>query len=62
MDYDNLPGRSRENARKALDLAVKRGFEPETVLTTRDGYMIPVADSDKENTTKSARTRTKKKE
>ena len=62
MDYDNLPGRSKENAQKALALAVERGFAPEDVLTTRDGYKIPVGDDEVKPTTKPARTRTKKKE
>jgi len=42
MQYDNLPGRSRENAKKALELAEERGFSPELVLTTRSGYLIPL--------------------
>ena len=42
MQYDTLPGRSRENAKKALELAEERGFDPAEVRTTRDGYLIPV--------------------
>lgn len=44
MLYDNIPGRSRENAKKALALAEERGFPPESVRTTRDGYQIPLAE------------------
>lgn len=71
MQYDNLPGRSSENAKKALALAVERGFAPELVLTNRDGYMIPIQDEDTKvpdshgeapTAKKPARTRTKKKE
>lgn len=39
--YEKLPGRSPANARKALDLAVKNGFNSKDVLTARDGYLIP---------------------
>mgnify|MGYP001575246977 FL=1 len=42
MTYDILPGRSSENAQKAIDMAVERGFPEESVLTSRDGYLIPV--------------------
>jgi hypothetical protein len=42
MEYDIMPGRSSENAKKAIDLAVERGFPAESVLTSRDGYHIPV--------------------
>lgn len=39
--YEKLPGRSTANARKAIDLAVKNGFNARDVLTARDGYLIP---------------------
>lgn len=39
--YETLPGRSKENARAALDKAVENGFAEEDVLTVRDGYLIP---------------------
>lgn len=42
MQYDIMPGRSSENAQKAIDLAVERGFPAESVLTSREGYRIPV--------------------
>lgn len=42
MQYDILPGRGHENAKKALALAVERGFEATEVLTFRDGYYVPV--------------------
>jgi hypothetical protein len=49
IQYDTLPGRSRENAKKALDLAVERGFAAEDVRTTRAGYLIPVEDNGNAN-------------
>ena len=42
MEYDIIPGRSVKNARKALDLAEERGFDQTEVLTTRDGYLVPL--------------------
>lgn len=68
MAYDTLPGRSRENAIKALEMAEKRGFDSSEVLTTRDGYLIPGADesndtpSEETKTAKPARKRTSTKE
>lgn len=41
MDYDIFPGRSRENAKQALELAESRGFPTSSVRTTRNGYLIP---------------------
>lgn len=41
-EYEILPGRSRENARAALDKAVENGFTEEDVQTFRGGYRIPV--------------------
>lgn len=40
--YDLLPERSRENAKAALALAVERGVPESSVLTTQDGYLIPL--------------------
>lgn len=40
--YDLLPNRSRENAKAALALAVERGVPESSVLTTQDGYLIPL--------------------
>lgn len=40
--YDLLPTRSRENAKAALALAVERGVPESSVLTTQDGYLIPL--------------------
>lgn len=42
MEYDIMPGRSSENAKKAIELAESRGFPAESVLTSREGYHIPV--------------------
>ncbi len=42
MEYDIMPGRSSENAKKAIALAVKRGFAAEDVRTFRDGYQVPL--------------------
>lgn len=42
MEYDIIPERSSENAKKALELAVERGFNAEDVLTFRGGYYVPV--------------------
>lgn len=42
MEYDIIPERSSENAKKALELAVERGFKAEDVLTFRGGYYVPV--------------------
>lgn len=63
MDYDIIPGRSSENAVKALELAESRGFEPADVRTFRDGYYVPVnLDEAEKPAPKSARKRTAKKE
>lgn len=44
--YELLVGRSTENAIQAIATAEGRGFSAETVLTQRDGYLIPLdADS-----------------
>lgn len=40
--YDLLPTCSRENAKAALALAVERGVPESSVLTTQDGYLIPL--------------------
>lgn len=40
--YELLAGRSRENARAALDAAEAKGLEPQTVLTHPEGYLIPL--------------------
>lgn len=56
-NYETLPGRSRENAKLALEKAVENGFEPEEVRTTRDGYLIPTKD---EPETKAAKADEKK--
>lgn len=40
--YDLLPGRNGKNARKALALAEERGYPTSAVLTTTDGYLIPL--------------------
>lgn len=42
MEYDIIPERSSDNAKKALELAVERGFKAEDVLTFRGGYYVPV--------------------
>lgn len=46
--YETLPGRSKENARTALDKAVENGFAEEDVLTTRTGYLIPTSEEEAE--------------
>lgn len=67
MDYDIIPGRSSENAKKALALAEERGFDATDVKTSRDGYHVPI-DLDAEKAEekpaapKTARKRTAKKE
>ena len=43
--YELLSGRSRVNAITALATAVERGLDPQTVLTVRDGFLIPLGDS-----------------
>ncbi len=40
--FEKLPGRSKDNAKSALEQAVKNGFAAEDVRTVRDGYLIPV--------------------
>ena len=58
MAYDILPGLNAENAKKALALAVERGFKEEDVLTTREGFHIPGADETTDpQPTKTARKR-----
>ena len=42
MEYDILPGRGSENAKKAIALAKKRGFASADVRTFRGGYYVPV--------------------
>lgn len=42
--YELLTGRSRENARAAIQLAVERGLPTEVVRTTGEGYLIPIVD------------------
>lgn len=41
-EYDILPGRSSANAKRALELAEKRGFPRHLVRTITSGYMIPL--------------------
>jgi hypothetical protein len=39
-----IPGRSRDNARAALDAAEAAGLDPQVaVRTVQDGYLVPVA-------------------
>lgn len=40
--YEKLPGRNSANARQALDTAKEYGFPEESVLSVRDGYLIPL--------------------
>jgi hypothetical protein len=40
--YELLVGRSRDKAREAIETAQERGFPVESVLTQRDGYLIPL--------------------
>lgn len=42
IDYEVLPGRSRENATKAIEKAEENGFSGADVQTFRGGYRIPV--------------------
>ena len=42
--YELLAGRNKKNAIQALATAEERGLAPETVLTTTDGYLIPVGE------------------
>lgn len=42
MDYEIMPGLTRENAQKAIALAEKRGFAAEDVKTSNKGFLIPV--------------------
>lgn len=63
MSDDILPGLTRENAKKALALAVERGFREEDVRTTREGFLIPGADESTDpKPTKTARKRSTPKE
>lgn len=52
MQYDIMPGRGRENAKKAIELAEERGFDATEVRTFRDGYYVPLSEDDapEENT------------
>lgn len=43
--YELLSGRSRVNAITALATAEERGLDPQSVLTVRDGFLIPLGDS-----------------
>jgi hypothetical protein len=38
-----IPGRSRDNARAALDAAKAAGLEPYVVKTVQEGYLVPEA-------------------
>lgn len=40
--YEFLATRSRQNAGKAIDAAVERGFPASSVLSVSDGYYIPL--------------------
>lgn len=40
--YELLEGRSSKNARAALQSAEERGLSPLSVLTVREGYLIPI--------------------
>jgi hypothetical protein len=44
MQYDILPGRNTDNAKRALKIAEDRGFDPGMVRTSRQGYLIPIED------------------
>lgn len=45
--YELLPVRSRENAKAALAAAEEKGFDPSTVLTHPEGYLIPLTEDEK---------------
>lgn len=45
--YDLIPGRGHKNAVKALELAEERGYPTSAVLTTGDGYLIPLSGEQK---------------
>ena len=57
MQYDILPGRGGENAKKALALAEERGFAATDVRTFRDGYYVPVdaPDADQDEKTEDSK-------
>lgn len=40
--YELLVGRNTQNAILAIDTAEERGFPAESVLTQRDGYLVPL--------------------
>lgn len=44
--YEKIPGRNADNARAALDKAKANGHAEESVLTVRDGYLIPLSAED----------------
>lgn len=44
--YEKIPGRNADNARSALDKAKKNGHSEESVLTVRDGYLVPLSAED----------------
>lgn len=65
MEYDIIPERGSENAKKAIALAEKRGFDATEVRTFRDGYLVPLApegEKEEKPEPKPARKRTTKKE
>lgn len=44
--YEKIPGRNSGNARDALAKAKANGHPEESVLTVRDGYLIPLSAED----------------
>lgn len=44
--YELLVGRNGKNARAAIEKAVERGFPVESVLSQREGYLIPLGDDE----------------
>jgi hypothetical protein len=40
--YELIVGHSADNARKALQSAEDRGLEPQTVIRSRSGYLVPL--------------------
>lgn len=61
MSQNNIPdgfkllaGRGRENAVAAIEQAEEAGFPPESVRTTREGYLIPLSDEEREEQAKAA--------
>jgi hypothetical protein len=43
--YELIVGHSAKNAREALEKAEERGLEPQTVVRSRSGYLVPLGEA-----------------